>query len=102
MVLDVLVYAAARLVLVFVLSAAIYGVETKALNRAVKRNPDRSLKDFMFQISSREWENLKCQIGTSSSDREFYAFGFSLRPAALRQPPSPGNSVDRRTFWIVL
>ena len=50
--------------------AAIYGVETKALNRAVKRNADRFPKDFMFQISSREWQNLKCQIGTSSSDRE--------------------------------
>jgi hypothetical protein len=46
--------------------AAIYGVETKALNRAVKRNADRFPKDFMFQISSREWQNLKCQIGTSN------------------------------------
>ena len=44
-----------------------YGVETKSLNRAVKRNADRFPKDFMFQISSREWENLKYQIGTSSS-----------------------------------
>jgi hypothetical protein len=41
-------------------------VETKSLNRAVKRNADRFPKDFMFQISSREWENLKYQIGTSS------------------------------------
>ena len=47
--------------------ARVYGVETKALNRAVKRNADRFPKDFMFQISSREWENLKYQIGTSSS-----------------------------------
>src|SRR6266540_1337342 len=47
--------------------ASIYGVETKALNRAVKRNADRFPKDFMFQISSGEWENLKYQIGTSSS-----------------------------------
>src|SRR5439155_21043562 len=50
--------------------AAIYGVETKALNRAVKRNADRFPKDFMFQTSSREWENLKYQIGTSSSGEE--------------------------------
>jgi hypothetical protein len=46
--------------------ALVYGVETKSLNRAVKRNADRFPKDFMFQISSREWENLKYQIGTSS------------------------------------
>jgi ORF6N domain len=46
--------------------ASIYGVETKALNRAVKRNRYRFPKDFMFQLSEDEWKNLKCQIGTSS------------------------------------
>ena len=50
--------------------ASIYGVETKALNRAVKRNRNRFPRDFVFQISSDEWQNLKYQIGTSSSDRE--------------------------------
>jgi ORF6N domain-containing protein len=34
--------------------AAIYGVETKALNRAVKRNRDRFPKDFVFQLSEGE------------------------------------------------
>lgn len=47
--------------------ASIYGVETKALNRAVKRNAYRFPKDFVFPVSLNEWENLKCQIGTSSS-----------------------------------
>jgi len=47
--------------------AQLYGVETKALNRAVKRNADRFPDDFMFQLSKDEWENLKRQIGTSSS-----------------------------------
>ena len=47
--------------------ALLYGVETKALNRAVKRNADRFPKDFMFQLSRSEWTDLKCQIGTSSS-----------------------------------
>jgi phage regulator Rha-like protein len=50
--------------------ASIYGVETKSLNRAVKRNADRFPRDFMFQISADEWQNLKYQIGTSSSGRE--------------------------------
>ena len=58
--------------------AAIYGVETKALNRAVKRNADRFPKDFMFQTSSREWENLKYQIGTSSSGEESQALRYQL------------------------
>src|SRR5256714_1273168 len=49
--------------------ARVYGVETKALNRAAKRNADRFPKDFMFQISSREWENLRCQFGTLKTGR---------------------------------
>lgn len=47
--------------------AALYGVATGALNRAVKRNGDRFPGDFMFILMSREWEDLKCQIGISSS-----------------------------------
>ena len=47
--------------------ALVYGVETKSLNRAVKRNADRFPKDFMFQITRREFEALRYQIGTSSS-----------------------------------
>jgi hypothetical protein len=46
--------------------ASIYGVETKALNRAVKRNRDRFPKDFLFQLTEDEWKNLRYQIGTAS------------------------------------
>ena len=46
--------------------ATLYGVPTGALNRAVKRNRDRFPADFMFQLTKEEFENLKCQIGTSS------------------------------------
>jgi ORF6N domain len=50
--------------------AALYGVETKTLNRAVKRNRSRFPADFMFQLTRSEWKSLKCQIGTSNiSDR---------------------------------
>ena len=47
--------------------ATLYGVETGALNRAVKRNIDRFPDDFMFQLSHEDWEGLKCQIGISSA-----------------------------------
>jgi hypothetical protein len=47
--------------------AMLYGVETGALNRAVKRNLDRFPDDFMFQLSNEDWEGLKCQIGISSA-----------------------------------
>jgi hypothetical protein len=46
--------------------AELYGVETKALNRAVKRNIERFPKDFMFQLTDEEWEFLRCQFGTSN------------------------------------
>ena len=46
--------------------AGLYGVQTGALNRAVKRNAIRCPPDFMFQLTAQEWERLKCRIGTSS------------------------------------
>ena len=46
--------------------AQLYGVETKQLKRAVSRNIDRFPVHFMFKLSTAEFENLRCQIGTSS------------------------------------
>lgn len=46
--------------------AELYGVEPRALVQAVKRNKDRFPEDFMFQLSSEEFQNLKSQFVTSS------------------------------------
>mgnify|MGYP000688651560 FL=1 len=46
--------------------AALYGIETKVLNQAVKRNMSRFPEDFMFQLTEIEFQNLKSQIVTSS------------------------------------
>ncbi len=46
--------------------AELYEVETKELNRAVKRNIERFPEDFMFQLSAEEFDNLRFQFGTSS------------------------------------
>ena len=45
---------------------ALYQVETKVLNQAVKRNLKRFPSDFMFQLTNQELANLKSQIVTSS------------------------------------
>jgi phage regulator Rha-like protein len=45
--------------------AGLYGVETRVLNQAIKRNSDRFPKDFMFQLTRRDLANLKSQIVTS-------------------------------------
>ena len=58
--------------------AELYGVATKALNQAVRRNPGRFPDDFMFELTPNELENWRSQIVTSN-------------PAArmgLRRPPS--------------
>ena len=46
--------------------AALYGVETKVFNQAIKRNQRRFPEDVAFQLSSEEWLILKSQIVTSS------------------------------------
>jgi hypothetical protein len=46
--------------------ARFYGVATKALNQAVKRNADRFPVDFAFQLTDAEFDNLRSQIVTSS------------------------------------
>ena len=47
--------------------AMLYGVETKVLNQAVKRNINRFPDDFMFQLTKDELESLRSQIVTSNS-----------------------------------
>jgi hypothetical protein len=49
--------------------ASLYEVETKVLNRAVKRNLQRFPLDFMFQLTSEEADILRCQFGTSNKGR---------------------------------
>ena len=52
--------------------ALLYQVETKALNRAVKRNEARFPEDFCFQLTEMEYENLRYQFGTSSLETNGY------------------------------
>ncbi|MBQ6925050.1 MAG: ORF6N domain-containing protein [Kiritimatiellae bacterium] len=72
--------------------AKLYGVETGALNRQVKRNEERFPEDFMFRLSAEEWDNLKCQFGISSwgGDRQVpFAFtenGIAMLSSVLRSP----------------
>ncbi|MDI9557032.1 MAG: ORF6N domain-containing protein, partial [Pseudomonadota bacterium] len=47
--------------------ARLYGIETRRLNEQVRRNADRFPHDFMFQVSSEEFEDLKSHFATSRS-----------------------------------
>ncbi len=48
--------------------AEMYGVETRVLNQAVKRNEKRFPSDFMFQLTEEELENWKSQNATSNKE----------------------------------
>lgn len=47
--------------------AMLYGVKTKALNQAVKRNRDRFPADFMFQLTAEEWNDLRSRWTDNSN-----------------------------------
>ena len=49
--------------------AELYGVETKVLKQAVKRNLERFPSDFMFELSTQEFMNWRSQFVTSNSDK---------------------------------
>jgi hypothetical protein len=49
--------------------AALYGVETRSLLQAVKRNLERFPPDFMFELSAAEWAALRSQSVTSKPGR---------------------------------
>jgi ORF6N domain len=64
--------------------ASLYGVTTKALVQAVKRNTERFPSDFMFQLSSTEFENLRSQIVTSSwGGRRYPPYAFTEHGVAM-------------------
>jgi hypothetical protein len=64
--------------------AILYEVETKVLNRSVKRNLRRFPEDFMFQLSTKEFESLRCQFGTSKrGGRRYPPYAFTEQGVAM-------------------
>ncbi len=82
--------------------AELYGVETRALVQAVKRNAGRFPEDFMFQLTAAEFAGLKSQIVTSKgrggARRALpYAFteqGVAMLSAVLKSPRAVQTSVE--------
>jgi hypothetical protein len=85
--------------------AELYGVGTKVLNQAVKRNLVRFPTDFMFQLTSEEWEHIRSQSVTASRRNIIalpYAFteqGVAMLSSVLRSPRAVEvNIAIMRTF----
>ena len=90
--------------------ARVYGVETKSLNRAVKRNLGKFPSDFMFQLTPAEAETLRCQIGTSNTGRggrrtHLFAFtehGAIMVASVLNSPRAVEMSVHVIRAFVTL
>jgi len=88
--------------------AALYEVETKVFNQAVKRNSERFPKDFMFQLSDEEYDSLRSQFVTLEKGRGKhrkylpYAFtenGIYMLSAVLKSKVAIEVSIEiMRTF----
>jgi phage regulator Rha-like protein len=65
--------------------AALYGVETKNLVKAMKRNLDRFPIDFMFQLTPEEVESLRFHFGTSNGrgGRRYPPYAFTEQGVAM-------------------
>ena len=66
--------------------ASLYQVETKNLNKAVKRNIERFPASFCFQLTEKEVENLRFQFGTSSLNyggRRYLPYAFTEQGVAM-------------------
>ena len=65
--------------------AMLYGVETKNLNRAVKRNEERFPEDFRFQLTREEVGYLRCQFGTLRGQARDTTIGRTYLPYAYTE-----------------
>ncbi len=89
--------------------AELYGVETRILVRAVQRNAERFPEDFMFQLTPEEFEDLRSQIGISSSwgGRRYapYAFteqGVAMLSSVLRSPRAVRVNIEIMRAFVRL
>jgi hypothetical protein len=65
--------------------AALYGVTTKRLNEAVKRNAERFPEDFMFRLTAEEASVLRSQFATSKSPTRDGRGGARYQPFAFTE-----------------
>ena len=88
--------------------ARLYGVETKVLKQAVKRNLSRFPFDFMFELSSQEFTNLRSQTVTSSYGGARYApmafteQGVAMLSSVLRSPQAIAVNIAIMRAFVLM
>ena len=84
--------------------AALYGVETRYIPRAVKRNPGRFPPDFAFQLSLGEWDSLKSTFGISNKGRggiRFAPYAFTEHGTLMLSSVLNSTRADEISLLIV-
>lgn len=83
--------------------AHIYGVPTKALNQAVKRNLKRFPSDFLFRLTATESEDLRSQIVTSSlhGGRRNLPYAFTEKGAVMAANILNSPDAVRMSIFVV-
>ncbi|MBR5166948.1 MAG: ORF6N domain-containing protein [Salinivirgaceae bacterium] len=91
--------------------AELYGVETKVLNQAVKRNIERFPERFMFQLNEKEFQFLRSQIVTSKTEtrggRQYlpYVFteqGCAMLSSVLKSPTAIQASIQIMDAFVAM
>ena len=83
--------------------AALYGVETKVLKQAVRRNLYRFPNDFMFVLDEKEFRDWRSQFVTSKTDRQglryppmaFTEHGILMLSSVLKSKRAPAMSISK-------
>lgn len=82
--------------------AILYGVPTKVLNQAIKRNIRRFPPDFMFQLDKDEFQNLRSQIVTSSwGGTRVWPFAFTEQGVAMLSSVLNSNKAIEVNIQII-
>ncbi len=90
--------------------ADLYGVPTKALLQAVRRNAERFPEDFMFELKAEEWKALRSQIVTSNPGRGgrryapfvFTEQGVAMLSSVLRTPRAIAVNIEIMRAFVRL
>jgi hypothetical protein len=85
--------------------ASLFGVETRGLNQAVKRNPARFPEDFMFRLSAKEFENWRSQFVMSNPGRKMglrrTPFAFTEHGALMAATVLSSPRAVRTSLYVV-
>ena len=79
-----------------------YGIETRVLKQAVRRNMGRFPEDFMFELTTEEFQNLRSQIVTSSWGGSRYPpFAFTEHGAVMLASVLNSETAVKASIFIV-